>query len=125
MAASRDRGGSGSVVDTGASSSRQPSRIPGSRVRRHGEVAEHAGDRLEHRVRLLLPSAAGNAAIEQEVMVLVGGDTSHDLVGRGIVGEFARVAVARPRGEFLSRGMTNSAARSDRRVCGPSTSSCS
>jgi len=70
-----------------------PSNETGDHRARHLEVVEDPKDRLEHCLRALLEHLGGYSPIEHEVMILVGGDPSHECVCRLIIGQSAGIAM--------------------------------
>ena len=81
------------------------SQVAGDRGARHLEVGELVVDGSQGQCGRLGQHCSHDASIEHEVVVLVGGDPLHDLVGHLVIGELAGVAVADPGRQFLCRGV--------------------
>ena len=76
-------------------------------VRNHGpghlEVGQDLVDGSQHEGGSLAQHGRGDPPVEHEVVVLIGGDPGHDLVGHRTVGLHPSVAVADAGGQFLGR----------------------
>ena len=75
-------------------------------------------DGLQDQGRRLLQHRRGYAPVKHEVMVLVGGNPGHDLVGNLAVGLYPSVSMTDPGSQFLSRRVGKNLDRT-RRVVAP------